>query len=169
MIDTVPFMDVEDEPRIAIIIQELIDSEEVPDYKIFTNEPKQKRDRRHKKYAREAREARHIKKELEKKGKLGGRGGGGESSLEQQIMKNNSNRGGTSESFFEKLIAKYGNNDDEEDDIVDFSTINKLRTKTNGRGKKKVTKTTARNGGDNATNVKLNKVKAGKVQKNKRK
>ena len=48
----------------------MIDSEEVPEYELFTDEPKKKRNQRHKKAAREAEEVENLKKmmEIEKNG-----------------------------------------------------------------------------------------------------
>lgn len=59
MVETVPFMEVEDEPRIIEIVKGKMNpnsangwiaSGEVPEYKSFTKEPKAKRNRRHKYY-----------------------------------------------------------------------------------------------------------------------
>lgn len=44
--ECVPFVTLDDEDRIRTRLQELIDSEELPTYSLFTNEPKAKRDRR---------------------------------------------------------------------------------------------------------------------------
>uniref|UniRef100_A0A182QLH3 DNAJC9 HTH domain-containing protein n=1 Tax=Anopheles farauti TaxID=69004 RepID=A0A182QLH3_9DIPT len=90
----------ENEPRIAEIVQKMIDAKEVPEYAIFTKEPKAKRDRRHKKYAREAKEAEEIVQQQEM------------ASLEQQIVLK---RKSAFSSLIESLEAKYGNNEDEND------------------------------------------------------
>ncbi|EAA09682.3 AGAP004849-PA [Anopheles gambiae str. PEST] len=103
MMCTVPFMQCEDEPRIAAIVQEMIDSKEVPEYKIFTNEPEAKRKQRHKKYAREAKMASQMKKKQDDT-----------SSLEQQIALK---RKSAFSSLIESLEAKYGNNDDDSDEL----------------------------------------------------
>lgn len=55
---------IEDEPRIREIIQDLIDSEEVPSYKSFTSESKKKKDARKKKADREAKMAEKMAEEL---------------------------------------------------------------------------------------------------------
>lgn len=55
---------IEDEPRIREIIQNLIDSEEVPSYKAFTSESKKKKDARKKKADREAKMAEKMAEEL---------------------------------------------------------------------------------------------------------
>lgn len=89
-------------------IPEWIAKGEVPEYKLFTEEPKQKRARRHKKYAKEAREAAATKEEMEKKSKSVG-------SLEQQIMKRQSDREASSNSFLDRLLEKYGGADDSEE------------------------------------------------------
>uniref|UniRef100_A0A182JQ16 J domain-containing protein n=1 Tax=Anopheles christyi TaxID=43041 RepID=A0A182JQ16_9DIPT len=105
MMCAVPFMQCEDEPRIEAIVQEMIDNKEVPEYKIFTNEPEAKRKQRHKKYAREAKMASQIKKKLEDT-----------SSLEQQIAVK---RKSAFSSLIDSLEAKYGNNEDESDELYE--------------------------------------------------
>lgn len=113
LMEHVPFMGVEDEPRIAEIINEMIKSEEVPEFKAFTNEPRSKRDRRHKKYGREAKEAEELKEKLKKQND--------ENDLAGQIMKRNQERGNTFNSFMDQLLEKYGNaEDDEEYDVKDL-------------------------------------------------
>lgn len=81
---------------------------DLPEFKQFIEEPKQKRARRHKKYAREAVEADAIKKELDKKSK-------NKDSLEMQIMKRQSERESSSNNFFDRLLEKYGGDDDSEE------------------------------------------------------
>ncbi|XP_050075287.1 J domain-containing protein CG6693 [Anopheles maculipalpis] len=106
MMQMVPFMTCEDEPRIAKIVQEMIDQEEVPEYAIFTKEPKEKRNRRHKKYAREAKLAKEIKKQQEST-----------AALEQQIAVK---RKSAFSSLIESLEAKYGSSKDESDDLFEL-------------------------------------------------
>lgn len=89
------------------VLAEWIASEELPEYKQFTEEPKAKRNRRHKKYAKEALEAEAAKKELSKKNQA--------NSLEQQIMKRQSEREANSASFLDRLMEKYGGSDDSEE------------------------------------------------------
>ncbi|GAB0092815.1 J domain-containing protein [Sergentomyia squamirostris] len=101
MMSAVPFMAVEDEPRIIEMVKEWIASEEVPEFKIFTEEPKAKRSRRHKKYARESEEAEEIKAKLAKEG----------NSLEQKIMKRQNERSQQYDNFFDDLLKKYGESD----------------------------------------------------------
>lgn len=110
MMECVPFMAVEDEPRIIELVKGWIAAEDVPEYKIFINEPKVKRSRRHKKYAREALEARELKKEMEQKNS--------DNSLEQQIMRRQANRAESSNNFFDRLMAKYGGADDSEEYVL---------------------------------------------------
>lgn len=129
MIDSVPFMEVEDEPRIAVIIGEWIASGEVPEYKAFTAEPTSKRNRRHKKYAREVREAKAAKKELETKA--------GGLSLEQQIMKRQSDRASSAGGFFDKLIAKYADVDDDDEYTLDEEPARKKSKKSVAKPSKK--------------------------------
>jgi DnaJ homolog subfamily C member 9 len=131
LMEHVPFMSVEDEPRIADIINEMIKSEDVPEFIAFTNEPKSKRDRRHKKYARESKEAEEIKEKMKKQND--------ENDLAKQIMKRNQDRGNNFDSFMDKLMEKYGNaEDDEEYDVKDLGKkVQKGKKKTSlGREKK---------------------------------
>ncbi|XP_035912283.1 J domain-containing protein CG6693-like [Anopheles stephensi] len=106
MMQTVPFMTCEDEPRIAKIVQEMIDQKEVPEYAIFTKEPKEKRKRRHGKYAREAKLAKEIVRQQEST-----------ASLEQQIALK---RKSAFSSLIESLEAKYGSGKDEADDLFEL-------------------------------------------------
>ena len=112
---------VEDEDRFQEIISEWIKSEEVSEFKAFTNEPKSKRDRRHKKYARESKEAEAIKEKLKNQQN-------DENDLAKQIMKRNEERRNNSGSFLAKLMEKYGG--DEEDDEVDIRDLGR-RTQKN--------------------------------------
>lgn len=84
---------------------------EVEEYKLFTEEPKAKRDKRHKKYAKEAREAATIKREMERKNKHN-------DTLEQQIMKRQSDRSAIANNFFDRLLEKYGDADDSEEYVI---------------------------------------------------
>lgn len=112
----VPFLQVKDEPRLQKIIGEMIEAGEVPKYKIFTNEPSQKRQRRHKKYAREAKEAEEIKQKL------------GLNGLEKQILKRKEQRQTDFNSLLDKLTNKYANGDDSE--VYDFSKKTKSKKKS---------------------------------------
>ncbi|XP_031632578.1 J domain-containing protein CG6693 [Contarinia nasturtii] len=142
MMNSVPFMTVEDEPRIMEKVKEWISSGELPEYEQFTNEPKAKRNRRHKKYAREAKESEVIKADMAKKSKMTG-------TLEQQIMKRQSEREQSSNSFFDRLLEKYGDADDSEEYVFPAKRSKKTTAK------KTTTKDT------------LNKVKNGRVSKKK--
>nr|XP_014103344.2 J domain-containing protein CG6693 [Bactrocera oleae] len=129
----VPFLHIKDEPRLQKIIREMIDASEVPEYKIFTNEPSQKRQRRHKKYAREAKEAEEIKQKLES------------GDLQKQILKRQAHRQDDFNSFLDKLAEKYADGDDSE--VYDFSKKTKSKkkavntpSKTNGVKKGRVQK-----------------------------
>ncbi|XP_011179281.1 J domain-containing protein CG6693 [Zeugodacus cucurbitae] len=129
----VPFLHVKDEPRLQKIIGEMIAADEVPEYKIFTEEPSQKRQRRHKKYAREAKEAEEIKQKL-------GLGG-----LQNQILKRKEQRHANFNSFLDKLAEKYADGDDSE--VYDFAKKTKSKkkatntpSKTNGVKKGRVQK-----------------------------
>ena len=136
MMNAVPFMSVEDEPRIQEVVKgktklskhirfpptkkdifiEWIANDEVPEYKIFTSEPKAKRNRRHQKYSKESKEAKAIKEKMQKSGE----------SLEQQIMKRQNDRASSMGSFFDKLMEKYGGEDDSDEfDIVAHTKMKK--------------------------------------------
>ncbi|XP_053663038.1 J domain-containing protein CG6693 [Anopheles marshallii] len=119
MMQTVPFMTCEDEPRIAEIVQEMIDQKEVPEYAIFTKEPKDKRNRRHKKYAREAKIAKEVKQQQEST-----------ASLEQQIALK---RKSAFSSLIDSLEAKYGNGKDEADDLFELDEEPPKKRKTQPR------------------------------------
>ncbi|KAF3422162.1 hypothetical protein E2986_04768 [Frieseomelitta varia] len=54
ILETVPFTNCDDEPRIHSIIQGLIEKGEVPEYKAFTEENDKKKQRRKRKYCLEA-------------------------------------------------------------------------------------------------------------------
>lgn len=138
MMECVPFMAVEDEPRIAELVKGWIEAGEVPEYKLFTEEPKAKRQRRHKKYAREALEARELKREREEKAKRE-QNGGGDASLQQLILARQANRAAQADNFFDALMAKYGGADDSEDFYIPAKKTKKKATATakakkNGKG-----------------------------------
>lgn len=122
IINSVPFIAVESEPRLKKIVQEMIDAEEVPEYKIFTNEPAAKRKRRHQKYAREKLESDQLKKKIKQSTNL---------SLEQQIMKRQESRQTSFSSLMDRLMEKYGDEDD--DDVVDFDALEAKRKKKKGK------------------------------------
>lgn len=117
MMNCIPFMAIEDEPRISVIVKEWIATGEVPEFKLFTEEPSAKRKRRHKKYTREALEAREVKKEMEAKKKQENRSGGsgGGSGLQELILARQAQRGQNSDNFFDALMQKYGGADDSEE------------------------------------------------------
>ncbi|XP_038113191.1 J domain-containing protein CG6693 isoform X1 [Culex quinquefasciatus] len=139
MLNSVPFMNCEDEPRIAVIVKEMIAAGEVPEYKIFTEEPKAKRDRRHKKYAKEAREAAAIKEKLEKKENEKRQSASGATSLEQQIALRQADRQAGFASLLDKLAQKYGDGDDDEEafDLEQYVAKKKSKAKGTPQGKKK--------------------------------
>uniref|UniRef100_A0A8D8FFN4 J domain-containing protein CG6693 n=2 Tax=Culex pipiens TaxID=7175 RepID=A0A8D8FFN4_CULPI len=139
MLNSVPFMNCEDEPRIAVIVKEMIAAGDVPEYKIFTEEPKAKRDRRHKKYAKEAREAAAIKEKLEKKENEKRQSESGATSLEQQIALRQADRQAGFASLLDKLAQKYGDGDDDEEafDLEQYVAKKKSKAKGTPQGKKK--------------------------------
>lgn len=154
MLDSVPFMDVESEPRIAVMVQEWIDADEVPEYKAFTDEPASKRNRRHKKYSREKLEAREIKKQMESKNSETGGG----LSLEQQIQKRQNERASSASGFFDRLMAKYADVDDDDEFNPDEPKRGKKAKKNGAAGGSKKT----------AAAAKTKAVKSGRVTKAKK-
>lgn len=146
MLNCVPFMSCEDEPRISTIVREMIASGEVPEYKTFTEEPKTKRDRRHKKYAKEEQEAAALKEKHAKKAN------DKTSSLEQQIALRQSQREGGFASLLDRLAQKYGDGDDDEELFNIDEYVAKKKSKAKGTQKKD-------------TKGKDHKVKEGRVSK----
>ncbi|NXH14232.1 DNJC9 protein, partial [Bucco capensis] len=90
-----------DEPRIRKILEKAIDAGEVPSYKAFVKESKQKMIARKRRVEREAREAEKTKEEL---------GLAGESDLKALIQVRNKDRKEEMDDFLAQLEVKYGNN-----------------------------------------------------------
>lgn len=124
MMEHVPFMEVEDEPRFMDMVKVWINSNEVPEHKMFIDEPKTKKNRRHKKYARESKEAAQISEKLKKQKSAQGEGDS-MNDLAKQIALKSQNRESNFNSFMDKLMEKYGDEDD--DDVVDFSKLTSKR------------------------------------------
>lgn len=101
MMNHVPFMAVEDEERIQTLVRKWIAEDDVPEHKLFTEEPKGKKQRRHKKYARESLEARENARKLAERG----------TSLEQMIAQRNEERAASANNFFASLLDKYEKKD----------------------------------------------------------
>ncbi|XP_058836859.1 J domain-containing protein CG6693 [Topomyia yanbarensis] len=141
MMDCVPFMSCEDEPRIMEIVKKMVEAGEVPEYKIFSDEPKAKRDRRHKKYAKEAKEAAILKEKIKQK------------SLEQQIAVRQSDRERGFTTLLDKLTQRYGNNEDEDDPFNVNEYVAKKKSKAKATPQRKQAKD------------KVHKVKEGRVAK----
>ncbi|NXS72679.1 DNJC9 protein, partial [Pandion haliaetus] len=93
--------DYTDEPRIRKIIEKAIESGEVPRYKSFVKESKQKMTSRKRRAEKEAREAEKTKDEL---------GLGGEDDLKALIESRNKDRKKETDDFLAQLEAKYGSN-----------------------------------------------------------
>lgn len=133
LMNHVPFMKVEDEPRIQKIVEGWIAAGEVPEYKIFTEEPAAKRKKRHQKYARESKEAKVIKERIDRKQKekdeqdMEANGG----DLQQMILARRNQRESNFSSMMDRLMEKYGGEDD--DDIVDFSAFEKKSKKKSAK------------------------------------
>ncbi|XP_013108276.2 J domain-containing protein CG6693 [Stomoxys calcitrans] len=154
MMNSVPFMKVEDEPRIQEVVRKMIEEEELPEYKAFTQEPEMKRKKRHKKYARESKEAKEILAKIEAKNKKQA-DAAGSTSLEQAIMHRQKARGEGFSSLLDNLMAKYGNEDD--DEAISLEDLGKSRGKKKGQ-KKSATK-------KDKDEPQLHTVKNGKVKK----
>ncbi|XP_068545326.1 dnaJ homolog subfamily C member 9 [Anas acuta] len=102
IMESVLCVDYTDEPRIRKIIEKAIDLKEVPSYKAFVKEPKQKATARKRRAEKEAREAEKCKQELGL--------GDGEDDLKALIQSRNKDRKKEMDDFLSHLEAKYGNN-----------------------------------------------------------
>ncbi|KFP03915.1 DnaJ subfamily C member 9, partial [Calypte anna] len=100
IMDSVLCVDYTDEPRIRKIIEKAIDDGEVPAYKCFVKESKQKRTARKRRVEKEAREAEKTKEEL---------GLGDEDDLKALIQRRKEDRKKEMDDFLSQLEAKYGN------------------------------------------------------------
>ncbi|XP_022209979.1 J domain-containing protein CG6693 [Drosophila obscura] len=155
LMNHVPFMKVEDEPRIKVIVEAMIAAEEVPEYKIFTEEPSAKRKKRHNKYAREFKEAAVIKERIQRRQQqkdeedLEASGG----NLQQMILARKNHRESNYNSLMDRLLEKYGGEDDSQS--VDFGSFEKKKKSKS----KKSSKPNAKE--------KLKSVRSGRVEKTK--
>ncbi|NXW57995.1 DNJC9 protein, partial [Eurystomus gularis] len=100
IMESVLCVDYTDEPRIRKIIEEAIESGEVPSYKAFVKESKQKNNARKRQAEREAIEAEKTKVEL---------GLSGEDDLTALIQSRNRDRKKEMDDFLAQMEAKYGN------------------------------------------------------------
>ncbi|KAM9379976.1 dnaJ homolog subfamily C member 9 [Phaethornis superciliosus] len=100
IMDSVLCVDYTDEPRIRKIIEKAIDDGEVPSYKCFVKESKQKRTARKRRAEKEAREAEKTKEEL---------GLGDDDDLKALIQRRKEDRKKEMDDFLSQLEAKYGN------------------------------------------------------------
>ncbi|KAF7247277.1 hypothetical protein EYD10_06706 [Varanus komodoensis] len=101
IMDSVLCVDYTDEPRIRKIIQHAIDSGELPSYKAFIKESKQKANARKRRAEKEAKEAEQSREELGL--------GEGEDDLKALIQSRNENRKKEMDNFLAQMEAKYGN------------------------------------------------------------
>ncbi|NXD25055.1 DNJC9 protein, partial [Spelaeornis formosus] len=92
-------VDYTDEPRIREMIQQAISSGELPSFKAFVKESKQKMMSRRRRAEKEAEEAKKTKDEL---------GLSGENDLQALIQSRSRNREKEMDNFFNHLEAKYG-------------------------------------------------------------
>ncbi|NWR91041.1 DNJC9 protein, partial [Furnarius figulus] len=101
IMENVMCTDYTDEPRIRAIIKQAIDAGELPSFKAFVRESKQKMMSRRRRVEKEAREAKKTKEEL---------GLGGENDLQALIQRRSKDREREMDDFLAQLEAKYGNN-----------------------------------------------------------
>lgn len=151
----VPFMKVEDEPRFKEIVASMIAANDVPEYKIFTEEPAAKRNKRHKKYARESKEATIIKERIKRRREKDAEAEqeiSDSGNLEQLILARKNSRESNYNSLMDRLLEKYAGEDDS--DTVDFSSFDKKKKLKAKTASKKTQKS-----------PKINSVKKGRVEK----
>ncbi|XP_053164537.1 dnaJ homolog subfamily C member 9 [Hemicordylus capensis] len=101
IMESVLCVDYSDEPRIRQIIQHAIDSGELPSYKAFVKETKQKMNTRKRRAQQEAKEAEKSREELGL--------GEGEDDLKALIQSRNENRKKEMDDFLAQMEAKYVN------------------------------------------------------------
>ncbi|NXO44783.1 DNJC9 protein, partial [Locustella ochotensis] len=101
IMESVMCVDYTDESRIREMIERAIDSGELPSFKAFVKESKQKMVSRRKRVEKEAKEAQKIKDEM---------GLSGENDLQALIKSRSRDREKEMDNFFAQLEAKYGNN-----------------------------------------------------------
>ncbi|XP_062987698.1 dnaJ homolog subfamily C member 9 [Elgaria multicarinata webbii] len=101
IMDSVLCVDYTDEPRIRKIIQHAIDAGELPSYKAFVKESKQKTSARKRRAEQEAKEAEQSREELGL--------GEGEDDLKALIQSRNENRKKEMDGFLAQMEGKYGN------------------------------------------------------------
>lgn len=150
IMEHVPFMGVEDEPRFHEIVNDWIKNDEVPAFTTFTNEPKSKYNRRHKKYAREAKEAVKVKETNDENF----------DDLSMMIAKRQENRSNSFGSFLDQLAAKYGDEeemDEDDDDEVDYESLQPKVKNSKGSKNKSAKKA--------PKNKKETPIKSGRVSK----
>ncbi|NWY40080.1 DNJC9 protein, partial [Sylvia atricapilla] len=99
IMESVMCADYTDEPRIREMIEEAIDSGELPSFKAFVKESKQKTTARRRRAEKEAKEAEKAKDKL---------GLGGENDLQALIKSRCRDREKQMDNFFAQLEAKYG-------------------------------------------------------------
>ncbi|XP_041878150.1 dnaJ homolog subfamily C member 9 [Corvus kubaryi] len=99
IMESVMCADYTDEPRIREMIEQAIDSGELPSFKAFVKESKQKMMSRRRRAEKEAKEAKKTKDEL---------GLGGENDLQALIKSRSRDREKEMDNFLAQLEAKYG-------------------------------------------------------------
>ncbi|NXF06484.1 DNJC9 protein, partial [Smithornis capensis] len=100
IMQSVMCVDYTDEPRIREMIEQAIESGELPSYKAFVQESKKKMMSRRRRAEKEAKEAKKTKDEL---------GLGGENDLQALIQRRSKDREREMDDFLAQLEAKYGN------------------------------------------------------------
>ncbi|XP_044734477.1 dnaJ homolog subfamily C member 9 [Chrysoperla carnea] len=106
ILETVPFTNCDDEPRLHELVRKMIDDGEVQEYKSFTQEPEAKKLKRRRKWEKEAEEARRIE-EAAKLEKEDGFTGDDEKDLAIIIRQNQQQRAKKMHNFFDMLTEKY--------------------------------------------------------------
>lgn len=102
IMESVLCVDYTDEPRVKKIIERAIDAGELPSYKAFVKESKQKMTARKRRAEKEAKEAEESRKELGL--------GDGEDDLKALIQSRNKDRKKEMDDFLAQMEAKYGSN-----------------------------------------------------------
>jgi DnaJ homolog subfamily C member 9 len=95
---------VEDEERFREILKKAIDNEEIEEFRNFTHETKNRKDKRKLKYEKEAKEAEDLKKEL---------GIEGENDIRKVIAQRQESRKQVADNFLDSLAEKYGKKDNQ--------------------------------------------------------
>ncbi|XP_015514573.1 dnaJ homolog subfamily C member 9 [Neodiprion pinetum] len=105
ILEAVPFTNCAEEPRLHDIVQELIETGDVPEFKAFTEEDPKKKIRRKRKWAKEAAEAEKLEKML----KIENEENAASNALSLAIQNRGTARAKEANNFFDSLVEKYAN------------------------------------------------------------